>query len=132
MKKAGSSNPVFLMDEIDAHMHPSWQQQLLLKLKRLLPNVQVIATTHSPYLLDLFREHPEEIVIAHKRGREVHFERLSDRADVKELLSEGSLGDIRIERSDRVARALELLFDAIANREIRPLRRGAALRRAMG
>ena len=42
---------LILMDEIDAHMHPSWQQQLLVKLKRLLPNVQVIATTHSPLVV---------------------------------------------------------------------------------
>jgi predicted ATPase len=56
--------------------------------------VQVIATTHSPYLLDLFREHPEEIVIAQKHGAEARFERLADRADLKELLSEGSLGDM--------------------------------------
>jgi energy-coupling factor transporter ATP-binding protein EcfA2 len=42
---------LILMDEIDAHMHPSWQQQLLGKLKKLLPNVQVIATTHSPLVV---------------------------------------------------------------------------------
>ena len=42
---------LILMDEIDAHMHPSWQQQLLVKLKKLLPNVQVIATTHSPLVV---------------------------------------------------------------------------------
>ena len=28
--------------------------------------VQVIATTHSPYFLDLYKDHPEEIVIAQK------------------------------------------------------------------
>ncbi|MDR1283749.1 MAG: ATPase, partial [Opitutaceae bacterium] len=55
---------------------------------------QVIATTHSPYLLDLFREHPEEVVIAEKHGREAHFFRLSDRADLAELLAGASLGDL--------------------------------------
>jgi len=54
----------------------------------------VIATTHSPYLLDLFRDHPEEIVIAQKQGTVARFERLADRPDIKELLSEGSLGDM--------------------------------------
>jgi len=42
---------LILMDEIDAHMHPAWQQQLLAKLKDILPNVQVIATTHSPLVV---------------------------------------------------------------------------------
>ena len=56
--------------------------------------VLVIVTTHSPYLLDLFREHPEEIIIAHKAGQEAHFERLADRKDLPELLKEGTLGDM--------------------------------------
>ena len=40
-----------LMDEIDAHMHPKWQQTLVAKLKRIFPNVQVIASTHSPLVV---------------------------------------------------------------------------------
>lgn len=56
--------------------------------------VQVIATTHSPYLLDLYKEHPEEIVIAHKEQNGVHFERLSDKPHIGELLEGAPLGDI--------------------------------------
>lgn len=40
-----------LIDEIDAHLHPDWQQQLTARLKELLPNVQFIATTHSPLMV---------------------------------------------------------------------------------
>ena len=56
--------------------------------------VQVIATTHSPYFLDLFRDHPEEIVIAQKRQDEATFERLSDREDIEEILADSSLGEV--------------------------------------
>jgi predicted ATPase len=56
--------------------------------------VQVIATTHSPYLLDLYKEHPDEIVIAHKDQNGVHFERLSDKPHIGELLEGAPLGDI--------------------------------------
>lgn len=45
------SHALILMDEIDAHMHPAWQQKLLPRLKTLLPNVQIIASTHSPLLV---------------------------------------------------------------------------------
>jgi len=55
--------------------------------------VQVIATTHSPYMLDLFRDHPEEVVIAHKEEGNVIFERLSDREDLEEILQDTRLGD---------------------------------------
>jgi predicted ATPase len=44
--------------------------------------VQVIATTHSPYFLDLFKDHPEEIVVAEKRGMEADFMRLSDQPHI--------------------------------------------------
>jgi predicted ATPase len=56
--------------------------------------VQVITTTHSPYLLDQFREHPEEVILASKQGRAATFERLSDRADIMELMKEAHLGDL--------------------------------------
>lgn len=55
--------------------------------------VQVIATTHSPYLLDLYKDHPEEVVIANKVDQEVRFERLSDREDLDEILGDVQLGD---------------------------------------
>jgi predicted ATPase len=58
------------------------------------PPVQVIATTHSPYLLDLYKEHPEQIVIAHKDDEGAHFERLSDKPHIAELLEGAPLGDI--------------------------------------
>jgi predicted ATPase len=56
--------------------------------------VQVIATTHSPYLLDLYKDHPEEIVIAHKDELGAHFERLSEKPHIAEILEGAPLGDI--------------------------------------
>jgi hypothetical protein len=41
-------NAIVVLDEIDAHMHPLWQQSLVRDLTDLFPNVQFIATTHSP------------------------------------------------------------------------------------
>ena len=56
--------------------------------------VQVIATTHSPYFLDLYKDHPEEIVISHKDEQGVHFERLSDKPNVDEFLQAAPLGEV--------------------------------------
>ena len=39
---------VLLIDEIDLHLHPSWQRQLHDFLSHKLPHMQVVATTHSP------------------------------------------------------------------------------------
>lgn len=40
-----------LMDEIDAHMHPAWQQTLVHGLKKVFPNIQFIVSTHSPLVV---------------------------------------------------------------------------------
>jgi predicted ATPase len=95
--------PLLCIEETDRGVHPRLLREVRDALYRLSypaafgeqrEAVQIVATTHSPFLLDLFREHPEEIVIANKQGRNATFERLSDRSDVKEILAEGSLGDI--------------------------------------
>ena len=44
-------NGLILIDEVDLHLHPSWQRYILADLQRLLPNVQIIATTHSPFVV---------------------------------------------------------------------------------
>jgi hypothetical protein len=45
------SHAVVLMDEIDAHMHPAWQQVLVHRMKSIFPNVQFIVSTHSPLII---------------------------------------------------------------------------------
>lgn len=42
---------VILIDEIDVHLHPRWQQKILPLLKMLFPKVQFITTTHSPIIV---------------------------------------------------------------------------------
>ncbi len=39
---------VVLIDEIDAHLHPSWQREIGFFLTRFFPKMQFIVTTHSP------------------------------------------------------------------------------------
>jgi hypothetical protein len=39
---------VCLIDEIDAHLHPTWQHRIGDFLVRAMPNIQFIVTTHSP------------------------------------------------------------------------------------
>jgi len=50
------SNPllgkgVVMIDEVDLHLHPSWQRNILNKLETSFPNIQFIVTTHSPQVL---------------------------------------------------------------------------------
>lgn len=42
---------IVLIDEIDLHLHPSWQQHVLQDLQAAFPKLQFIVTTHSPQVL---------------------------------------------------------------------------------
>lgn len=42
---------VVLIDEVDMHLHPEWQQVILRDLQKAFPNLQFIVTTHSPQVL---------------------------------------------------------------------------------
>ena len=46
-----------LIDEIDCHIHPKWQKNIIPGLKRLFPNCQYIVSTHSPYILSSVQEY---------------------------------------------------------------------------
>ena len=42
---------VVMIDEVDLHLHPKWQHDLIDKLVKTFPNVQFILTTHSPHVI---------------------------------------------------------------------------------
>lgn len=42
---------IVLIDEIELHMHPSWQRVVVPTLHKVFPNIQFIITTHSPQVL---------------------------------------------------------------------------------
>jgi AAA domain, putative AbiEii toxin, Type IV TA system len=49
--EAAEMEGLVLIDEIDLHLHPTWQVRLIPALKRVFPRLQFIATTHSPMVL---------------------------------------------------------------------------------
>jgi hypothetical protein len=49
-KKLVDNRGIILIDEVDLHLHPSWQMEVLPRLSRGLPNIQFIVTSHSPLI----------------------------------------------------------------------------------
>ena len=47
----GSVRGILLVDEIEQHLHPSMQERIVGSVKELFPELQIIATTHSPLVL---------------------------------------------------------------------------------
>lgn len=47
---------VVLIDEIELHLHPQWQREIVEKLRCTFPRIQFVLTTHSPFLIQSLRE----------------------------------------------------------------------------
>jgi AAA domain, putative AbiEii toxin, Type IV TA system len=50
-KEALKQQAIVLIDEVDAHLHPLWQQKIRNLLTNIFPNVQFILTAHSPLVV---------------------------------------------------------------------------------
>ncbi|PWQ97365.1 AAA family ATPase [Leucothrix arctica] len=79
---------VVMIDEVDLHLHPGWQQTILLDLMRTFPNIQFIVSTHSPQVVSSVK--PESLrVIDWQDGKPVllpmHF---SEGAESQQVLSD--------------------------------------------
>ncbi|WP_250666481.1 AAA family ATPase, partial [Escherichia coli] len=48
---ARQTRGVVLIDEVDMHLHPRWQQIILTQLREVFPQIQFVITTHSPQVL---------------------------------------------------------------------------------
>lgn len=75
-----SENPlaesaIVLVDEIDLHLHPQWQRNVIPYLSKTFPNTQFFVTTHSPMVLQSAKginlfvlKHNEEGVVSVERS----------------------------------------------------------------
>lgn len=57
LKDPLSAEAVVMIDEVDLHLHPSWQQRVLADLLRTFSNTQFILTTHSPFVVEALNNH---------------------------------------------------------------------------
>ena len=63
------SEAVVLIDEVDLHLHPRWQQRILVDLGRTFPNAQFIASTHSPQVLTTV--HPKHVIHLYRKNARI-------------------------------------------------------------
>ena len=60
-----------MIDEIDVHLHPKWQRQVVDDLKTTFPSIQFVCTTHSPQVIGQLQS--EEIRILQGESQSDHF-----------------------------------------------------------
>jgi energy-coupling factor transporter ATP-binding protein EcfA2 len=88
-----AESALLLIDEMDSHLHPEWQRLLIPKVKQLFPNLQVVATTHSPLMIA--NSEVGELVRIERNGAELLVEPIAIslegyRAD--QILTTGAFG----------------------------------------
>ena len=64
---------ILLIDEIELHLHPRWQQTVIPSLRSVFPNTQLIVSTHSPAVLTTVRREHIRLL-----GSDHQFENLPD------------------------------------------------------
>ena len=67
--KSGDIKGILLIDELEQHTHPSMQMDVLPRLKRLWPELQIFGTTHSP--LVALGASPGDLTVLHREGDRV-------------------------------------------------------------
>ena len=67
-KELGDMPGVLIVDEIDAHLHPSWQRRVIPTLTHHLPSLQIFCSTHSPLMLAGLKEGQVQLLRRDDRG----------------------------------------------------------------
>lgn len=66
---ARDGRAVVLIDELDLHMHPRWQREIVSRLTEAFPKCQFIATTHSPAIISEVQ--PESLFLLRQDGDDI-------------------------------------------------------------
>lgn len=102
---------IVIIDDIDLHLHPSWQRQVINAFRHIFPNIQFILTTHSPQVLSNV---PRENVFILKdfklEPNKPHTEGRDSNAILEDIFEVPS-------RPEEEKNELDALFDAIENGE---------------
>jgi hypothetical protein len=90
-----NARAIVLIDEVEAHLHPLWKIQIMGALRKALPKVTFISTSHDP--LCVRGMHNGEVVVVHRTKKSIfengteqlaHIEQLTDLPDIAQLTVE--------------------------------------------
>jgi hypothetical protein len=60
---------ILIIDEVDAHLHPSWQRRIIPTLTKHFPNLQIFCSTHSPLMLAGLKEGQVQLLRRDEKGK---------------------------------------------------------------
>lgn len=99
---------IILVDEIDLHLHPKWQSEIVSKLTSVFKNCQFFLSTHSPLVLSDIRR---EQIISIKNGEKVDVSFEPYGKEASKIMN--SYFDMPFQRNQKIANDINLAFEAI-------------------
>jgi predicted ATP-binding protein involved in virulence len=119
---------VVLIDEIDAHLHPSWQRTIGAWLHERFPNIQFIVATHSPLIATRVSETEGMVIrlVRAKKGKEDIVQAITEEgvigltADQNLTGPNFGLSSTRDVLADQLAAEIEQLRAQIRNKTAKP------------
>jgi len=101
---------IVLIDELELHLHPNWQLKIVKALKTTFPNVQFIATTHSPLVLSGIRR--EDILVLNQ-GEIIPSEELPNiySSTSDQILEEIMFAKNKIDEFSKEKEEIDILFN---------------------
>ena len=64
---------IVLIDELDLHLHPSWQRDVLPRMRKAFPRCQFIISTHSPFVLTNVNSKNNDSLFLMSKGRPTRY-----------------------------------------------------------
>ncbi|RRS09182.1 hypothetical protein EAG18_06995 [Pseudoalteromonas sp. J010] len=117
-----ATNGIVLIDEVDMHLHPQWQQTVVESLANAFPNIQFILTSHSPQVIGSVK--PECIsIIKQSESGDFYGEKpsqafgLSSNDILNELMVDKYHTATQLSRNQSVSEKLESIYELIAQSE---------------
>lgn len=77
---------VVMIDEVDLHLHPGWQQTILLDLMRTFENIQFIVSTHSPQVISSVKPDALRVIQWDNESPQIFPVSFSEGAEAQQML----------------------------------------------
>jgi predicted ATP-binding protein involved in virulence len=103
---------LLIIDEVELHLHPRWQQRVIADISRVFPGVQLIVTTHSPQVVTTV---PSECIRILKDGKVHAAPAGTDGAEAQRILE--SVFQVNRRPNTEMSRALDQYLRLVDQRE---------------
>jgi len=114
LNKDAEATGIVIIDEIELHLHPTLQQEVLNRFKKTFPEIQFIVSTHSPLVISNLKANTEEdkVIRLKNDGNRYYWEPVENvyGIDYTTNLMEVIESDYRSSTIDKLINAYLVLF----------------------